>query len=66
MIFARLRDSLRKTREKLAGGLGRLFGVKRALDDVVLAELEAVLYSGDLGATGLGALEVLRSEYRER
>ena len=66
MIFGRLRDSLRNTRAKLADGLGRLFGVARELDDAFLAELEAVLYSGDLGPTGHAALETLRGEYRER
>jgi fused signal recognition particle receptor len=66
MIFARLRDSLKKTREKLAGGLSRLFGLKRELDDAFLAELEAVLFAGDLGTTALDVLNVLRAEYRER
>jgi fused signal recognition particle receptor len=66
VIFARLRETLRNTRAKLADGLGRLFGVARELDDGFLAELEAVLYSGDLGATGQAALETLRGEYRER
>ena len=66
MIFGRLRETLRNTRAKLADGLGRLFGVARELDDAFLAELEAVLYSGDLGPTGHAALETLRGEYRER
>jgi fused signal recognition particle receptor len=66
VIFARLRETLRNTRAKLADGLGRLFGVSRELDDKFLADLEAVLYSGDLGSTGLAALETLRAEYRER
>jgi len=35
-------------------------------DDAFLAELEAVLYSGDLGPTGHAVLETLRGEYRER
>lgn len=66
MIFARLRETLRKTREKLAGGLSKLFGLKRELDDAFLAELEAVLFAGDLGTTGLELLGTLRAEYRER
>lgn len=66
MIFGRLRESLRNTRAKLADGLGRLFGIARELDDAFLAELEAVLYSGDLGPTGHDVLDVLRREYRER
>ncbi|MBM4014587.1 MAG: signal recognition particle-docking protein FtsY [Planctomycetes bacterium] len=66
MIFARLRESLRNTREKLAGGLSRLFGLKRELDDAFLAELEAVLFAGDLGPAGRATIEQLRAEYRER
>jgi fused signal recognition particle receptor len=66
VIFARLRETLRNTRAKLADGLGRLFGVARELDDAFLAELEAVLYSGDLGSTGREVLDALRGEYRER
>ncbi len=66
MIFARLRETLRKTREKLAGGLSKLFGLKRELDEAFLAELEAVLFAGDLGTTGLDVLATLRAEYRER
>jgi fused signal recognition particle receptor len=66
MIFARLRDTLKKTREKLAGGLSRLFGVQRELDDAFLAELQAVLFAGDLGTTGLDVLNALRADYRER
>jgi fused signal recognition particle receptor len=59
-------ETLRNTRAKLADGLGRLFGVSRELDEKFLADLEAVLYSGDLGPTGLAVLETLRAEYRER
>ncbi len=66
MIFARLREGLRKTREKLAGGLSKLFGLKRELSDAFLTELEAVLFAGDLGTTALDVLTVLRTEYRER
>ena len=63
MIFARLKRGLQHTREKLAG-LGRLFGLRRELDDAFLMELEEVLYSADLGKTGLAALGTLREEYR--
>jgi fused signal recognition particle receptor len=66
VIFARLRDTLRNTRAKLSDGLKSLFGIERKLDDAFLSELEAVLYSADLGPTGLAVLEALRGEYRER
>ena len=66
MIFARLRESLRRTREKLAGGFSKLFGLKRELDDAFLAELEALLFAGDLGPAALDVIAKLRAEYRER
>jgi fused signal recognition particle receptor len=66
MIFAKLRASLKKTREKLASGLGRLFGMKRDLNDAFLLELEEVLYGSDLGTTALTVIEGLREDYRER
>ena len=65
-IFQKLRRGLQKTRDKLAGGLGRLFGMKRELDDQFLSELEEVLYGSDLGTTGLDVLKTLREEYKER
>ena len=65
MIFDRLRRGLKKTREKLAG-LGRLFGLRRELDDQFLAELEEVLFGADLGKTGLTVIQTLRQEYKER
>ena len=66
MIFRRLRESLARTRQKLAGGLSRLFGRKRDLDDDFLSELEEVLYGADLGTTGLDVLKTLRTEYQEK
>jgi fused signal recognition particle receptor len=66
MIFARLRDSLKKTRDKLVGGLSGLFGIQRELNDEFLRELESVLYSADLGTTGLDVLNALRADYRDR
>lgn len=66
MIFAKLRDSLKKTREKLGKGLRRLFLGRRELDDAFLAELEEVLYGSDLGTTALEILGVVRAEYKER
>ena len=40
MIFQRLKEGLRKTREKLSSGLQRLFGGRRELDEEFLAEAE--------------------------
>ena len=66
MILARLRDTLRKTRDKLAGGLDALLVIERDLDDDFLRELESALYAGDLGSTGHEILGAMRAEYQER
>ncbi len=66
MIFRKLREGLRKTREKLTSGLSKLFGVNRDLDDAFLMELEEVLYGADLGGTGLRILNELREEFKAR
>ena len=66
MIFRKLREGLRKTREKLSSGLSKLFGINRDLDEAFLMELEEVLYGADLGTTGLNILKQLRTEFKER
>ncbi|MCA8971662.1 MAG: signal recognition particle receptor subunit alpha, partial [Planctomycetes bacterium] len=52
MVLGRILKGLKKTREKLGGGLQRLFGGGRKLDQDFLEELEEVLYTADLGPTG--------------
>ncbi len=63
---SRLFQTLKNTRQKLAQGLGRLFGMKRDLDEAFLAELEEVLFGADLGMTGREVLSELRAEYGRR
>lgn len=66
MIFAKLRQGLKRTRQRLSAGLGKLFSRSRELDDAFLSELEEVLYGADLGPTALQVLTELRKDYRER
>ena len=66
MVFGKLFAGLRKTREKLAAGLSRLFGGGRKLDDAFLDELEAVLYTADLGPTGTRIVEDLKLAWKKR
>jgi fused signal recognition particle receptor len=66
MVLGKLFSGLRKTREKLASGLGRLLGTGRALDEKLLAELEELLYTADLGATGAEVTEALKQAWRSR
>jgi fused signal recognition particle receptor len=66
MVFGKLFAGLKKTREKLAAGLARLFGGGRKLDEAFLDELEEVLYGADLGLTGSKIVEELKLAWRKR
>ena len=57
---------LKKTRDRLAKGLTGLFAFGRKLDDDFLDELEEVLYTADLGATGSAIVEQLKAAYKNR
>jgi fused signal recognition particle receptor len=48
-LLERIRTRLARTRSALSEGLGTLFRGGRALDAALLAEIEALLYSADLG-----------------
>jgi fused signal recognition particle receptor len=50
-----LRERLVRTREALFGGLGRMLGARR-VDDALLDELEALLFSADLGVRSAESL----------
>jgi len=57
-----LRERLARTREALLGGLGRVLGTRR-VDEGVLEELEALLFSADLGVrTAESLLETVRKQ----
>ncbi|MBL8861288.1 MAG: signal recognition particle-docking protein FtsY [Planctomycetes bacterium] len=48
-LFERLKERLHKTRTALSDGLSGLFRGGRPIDDQLLAELEELLYTSDLG-----------------
>lgn len=64
-MFGKLFRGLKKTREKLSSGLGRLF-TGRKLDEDFLDELEEVLYTADLGPTGSAIVDELKDAYRRK
>ncbi|MCC6672357.1 MAG: signal recognition particle-docking protein FtsY [Planctomycetes bacterium] len=66
MVFAKLFAGLKKTRDVLAAGLGRLFALGRKLDDEFLEELEGVLFAADLGPTGAQIVQRIQEAYRRR
>jgi fused signal recognition particle receptor len=50
-----LRERLARTRDALFGGIGRVLGTRR-VDDALLEELEALLFSADLGVRSADSL----------
>ncbi|PIE25719.1 MAG: signal recognition particle-docking protein FtsY [Planctomycetota bacterium] len=66
MVFGKLLKGLKKTRDKLSGGLARLFGGGRVLDDEFIEELEELLYTADLGPTGSALVEEIQNAYRKK
>ena len=65
MVFGKLLQALKKTRDVLTAGLSRLFQ-GRQLDDAFLEDLEEVLYNGDLGPVGTRVVEELKAAYKRR
>jgi fused signal recognition particle receptor len=65
MVFGKLFQGLKKTREKLASSLRSLFG-RRKLDEAFLDELEQVLFTADLGKTGMALVEEIKEAYRKK
>jgi len=64
-FFGRLRDSMGKTRNRLAEGLRSVFSRDR-IDDAAYAELEAVLIQADVGVqTTMQLVEEMRLRARE-
>ncbi|MCI2429690.1 signal recognition particle-docking protein FtsY [Candidatus Acetothermia bacterium] len=47
--FQRLKDGLKKTKEQLVGRLAQVLQPGRSLDDALLAELEEILITADVG-----------------
>ncbi|HEB53297.1 MAG TPA: signal recognition particle-docking protein FtsY [bacterium] len=65
MVFGKLLNALKKTRDVLTTGLSRLFK-GRQLDDDFLDELEELLYNSDLGPLGTKVVERLKEAYRKK
>ncbi len=49
--FQKLKDTLKKTREKFFGKLAKLFKNKRKIDDELLDDIEEILISADVGVS---------------
>lgn len=64
-MIGKLFRGLKKTRERLSSGLARLFK-GRQLDEDFLDDLEEVLYSSDLGPTGVQIVDQLKQAYRKK
>jgi fused signal recognition particle receptor len=62
-----LRNGLRKTKEKLLGGLRAILPFGRNLDDALIDEMEETLYVADIGPkTVKKIVDAVRLEWRER
>ena len=66
MVFGKLLSALKKTRDVLTAGLGRLFSIGRKLDESFLEELEEILYNSDLGPVGTKVVEDLKASWKKR
>ncbi len=65
-LFDRFKQSLAKTRDKIAGGLRAVLAPFRKIDDQVLAELRDALLAADVGpATVDKLIDVVRAGWRE-
>jgi fused signal recognition particle receptor len=65
MVFGKLLQALKKTRDVLTAGLARLF-TGRQLDAQFLEELEEVLYNSDLGPVGTRIVDELKTAYKQK
>ncbi|MFG0318682.1 MAG: signal recognition particle receptor subunit alpha, partial [Planctomycetota bacterium JB042] len=65
-MFKRLREGLKKTRDKLKEGLTAVLSIGRDLDDQLLDDLEEALYTADLGSTGTAIIEDARRAWKRR
>jgi len=62
-LFERIKTRLVRTRSALSDGITGLFRGGRAMDDALLGELEALLYSADLGSLALELIEDLKRRH---
>lgn len=66
MVFGKVKNGLKKTREGVFSKISRLVSAKRIIDEDLLEEIEEILISGDVGVdTTLDILENLRSRVKK-
>lgn len=66
MVFGKVKNGLKKTREGVFSKISRLVSAKRIIDENMLEEIEEILISGDVGVdTTLDILENLRSRVKK-
>ncbi|MCD4693209.1 MAG: signal recognition particle-docking protein FtsY [Calditrichales bacterium] len=66
MVFGKVKNGLKKTREGVFSKITRLVSAKRKIDEDLLEEIEEILISGDVGVdTTLDILENLRSRVKK-
>jgi len=66
-LFQHMRQRLRKTRQKLLGGLDRLILGKKEIDEEILEELEEVLITADMGvSTTRKLIEAIEAKVHRR
>ncbi len=66
MVFGKVKNGLKKTREGVFSKISRLVSAKRKIDEGLLEEIEEILISGDVGVdTTLDILENLRSRVKK-
>ncbi|MEX1024043.1 MAG: signal recognition particle-docking protein FtsY [Planctomycetota bacterium] len=63
-LYDRLRNRLTKTRSAISDGISGVFRGGRPMDDELLAELEALLYTSDLGPLATELIEELGRLHR--
>ena len=63
-LLERFKSTLTRTRVTLADGIAGLFQAGRPIDESLLSELEALLYSADLGPLAPELCEELRRRHR--
>jgi len=64
-LLSRLKSGLKKTHDKVAGGLRLVLGAGRKLDDALVSEIEEQLYVADIGPRAVSRLcESMREAYR--
>ena len=65
-LFSRLKSGLKKTHERIAGGLQAVLTIGRSLDEELIEEIEEQLYVADVGPRAVIRLcDALRESYKK-